>query len=124
MMCFDPSELLDDNTTDGEEYAFDVTQVQCATKADSSKITLPITTTRGKMPKIPFVLADVGMKLEMTESIESFVEDADIAAFFAFLEDVFDSVAELLAPFVASRAASFRFWVAVPNVSSGSVGSM
>jgi hypothetical protein len=53
MMFWDPSWLRVERTTEGDEYAFEVTHVQCSTKMTSSVSMFPITSTRGPIPKTP-----------------------------------------------------------------------
>jgi hypothetical protein len=54
MMFLLPSGDVELSTTDGEEYAFEVTHVQCTTKKRSSPSEFKITIRRVSIPKIPF----------------------------------------------------------------------
>ena len=107
--------MVDASTTDGEEYADDVTYVQCITKKNSMPSALKTTSARVSSPKIPRGL--------LLESIAAAMPDArpDSAgtAFFAFLLGAEDKPLADESAGAASASAAADF----PGT-SGSVGSM
>ena len=50
MMCWLPSGFVEASTTEGEEYAFEVTHVQCWTKRSSMRMVFIMTGARAGMP--------------------------------------------------------------------------
>ena len=58
MMCWLPSWFCDARTTEGDEYAWEVTQVQCATKNESMQMALKMTTKRVSRLWIPYCRRD------------------------------------------------------------------
>jgi len=76
MMFWLPSWFLVESTTEGDEYALEVTQVQWRTKRTRRTKRFPTTRRRGPIPKIPF------------REEEDFEEEEEAAAAFlaAFLD--------------------------------------
>lgn len=121
MICWLPSGFVDARTTEGEEYALDVTQVQWKTKNESMPRALMMTARRVSRANIPLFLGVspflVGVVAE-TRSLSALDVDDWAAAAAAFLDFLVAPGDDALEP-VALESSFFT-----SSVSSGCVGSM
>ena len=122
MICFESSGLFIESATDGDEYAFEATQVQCITKVEKLMKALKSTTRRVSRPNMPRFLSLRGSKL--ANLVERSPCAGTVEAFFAFFffAGVACDVEEVVGS--AGLAVLSGALASVATSSSGSVRSM
>lgn len=136
-MCWLPSWLVDASTTEGDEYALDVTHVQWKTKKAKRAKAFITTTNRASMPKMAFCLGASPFLVGVAAATKSFKAllaealvasegvTADVAAamtFLDFFEEGVEATGAVAVPMAPVVLASLS--LRVSSMTSGSRGSI